>query len=193
MSRPVFVVDNGAGVIKAGFAGENAPRITIGNCCARSKGKPLFGTLEPSADVSNVNFRIPHDRGYLVNSPLQKEIWSYLFAQPSMQANIRQSTLVITEPLFDLAACQQNLCELVFEKFGFHSFVPVNAASMVAEYDAQKIGVANDGWCGVVVDSGFSFTHAIPVHRSQPILPAVRRLNVGGKLMTNYLKGWPEM
>ncbi|KAG6622715.1 actin-like protein [Phytophthora cinnamomi] len=42
--------------------------------------------------------------------------------------------------------------------------------------------------CHLVVDSGFSFTHVVPVIDRKVYLPGVRRINVGGKLLTNYLK-----
>lgn len=40
----------------------------------------------------------------------------------------------------------------------------------------------------LVVDSGYSFTHILPVYRGSIITTAARRLNIGGKLLTNYLK-----
>ncbi|CAM9895509.1 unnamed protein product, partial [Phaeothamnion confervicola] len=40
----------------------------------------------------------------------------------------------------------------------------------------------------VVVDSGFSFTHVIAFHQGRAVQHSAQRINVGGKLMTNYLK-----
>ena len=40
----------------------------------------------------------------------------------------------------------------------------------------------------MVVDSGHSFTHVIPTIRGKVYHPAVRRLDVGGKFLTNYFK-----
>ena len=42
--------------------------------------------------------------------------------------------------------------------------------------------------CTLVVDSGFSFTHVVPVCEGEVIHSAVKRVNVGGKLLTNHLK-----
>ena len=42
--------------------------------------------------------------------------------------------------------------------------------------------------CLLVVDSGFSHTTVTPVYYGKPIQQAVRRLDVGGKFLTNYLK-----
>ena len=40
----------------------------------------------------------------------------------------------------------------------------------------------------IVVDSGFSHTTITPVLRGQPLHASIRRLDIGGKLLTNYLK-----
>lgn len=42
--------------------------------------------------------------------------------------------------------------------------------------------------CGLVVDAGFSFTHALPIFDGQLLEPAIRRINLGGKALTNYFK-----
>jgi actin-related protein len=39
-----------------------------------------------------------------------------------------------------------------------------------------------------VVDAGFSFTHALPLFDGQVLLDGVRRINLGGKALTNYFK-----
>jgi hypothetical protein len=40
----------------------------------------------------------------------------------------------------------------------------------------------------VVLDSGYSFTHAVPIFDGCKVNYAVKRLDVGGKLLTNC--GW---
>ena len=40
----------------------------------------------------------------------------------------------------------------------------------------------------VVVDSGYSFTHIVPFFKGKAILEGLRRINLGGKHLTNYLK-----
>jgi actin-related protein 6 len=42
--------------------------------------------------------------------------------------------------------------------------------------------------CLFVVDSGYSHTTVTPVYRGLPIQRAIRRLDIGGKHLTNYLK-----
>lgn len=56
---------------------------------------------------------------------------------------------------------------------------------IVLEEDPLRFSTSS---CHLVVDSGFSFTHVVPVINGKVFLPGVRRINVGGKLLTNYLK-----
>lgn len=42
--------------------------------------------------------------------------------------------------------------------------------------------------CSLVVDSGFSFTHASPVFQNFTLNYGVKRLDLGGKALSNYLK-----
>jgi len=42
--------------------------------------------------------------------------------------------------------------------------------------------------CMLVVDAGFSFTHIVPIMGGAVLWSAVKRIDVGGKLLTNHLK-----
>lgn len=48
--------------------------------------------------------------------------------------------------------------------------------------------VAHPAECLLVVDSGFSHTTVTPLFNGRPIPQAIRRLDIGGKFLTNYLK-----
>ena len=42
--------------------------------------------------------------------------------------------------------------------------------------------------CVLVVDSGYSHTIVAPIYKGRPVQQAIKRLDVGGKFITNYLK-----
>lgn len=48
--------------------------------------------------------------------------------------------------------------------------------------------IDDDTKCCCVVDSGYSFTHVVPTHRGSAMKKAIRRLDIGGKVLTNLLK-----
>jgi actin-related protein 6 len=41
--------------------------------------------------------------------------------------------------------------------------------------------------CSLLVDTSFSFTHITPIINGVPIAPCTRRIDIGGKLLTNLL------
>merc|ERR1712159_125734 len=42
--------------------------------------------------------------------------------------------------------------------------------------------------CSLVIDAGYSFTHVVPVFRGVALNYAAKRINIGGKALTNHLK-----
>ncbi len=80
--------------------------------------------------------------------------------------------------------------QLVFEEFGFQSCLKLPAANLALRaHGRDQPGIAaNRAACGLVVDAGFSFTHVVPVFDGHAISSGIKRINIGGKLLTNYLK-----
>lgn len=97
---------------------------------------------------------------------------------------------MLVEPLFTLSSIQKATDELVFEDFGFQSFCISNSAVSAHAYQAQKAptSILARGRTSLVVDSGFSFTHTVPVFQNKAVTTAAKRINLGGKALTNYLK-----
>ncbi|KAF8927493.1 Actin- protein 6 [Haplosporangium bisporale] len=104
------------------------------------------------------------------------------------------TNLVISEPVLNLPNVGATYDQLVFEEYGFHAYTRMSAPHMAMYNDipdlfGQKIGSGKKRVdCAVIVDSGYSFTHIVPFWRGKPILVGIRRINVGGKLLTNHLK-----
>lgn len=98
----------------------------------------------------------------------------------------------MTEPIFNLASIQQVTQEVVFEHFGFQAMHAVTAPELVMH--AHAVSNPDDtiaqSLSGVVIDAGYSFTHAVPIFDGRVNKQAVRRIRVGGKLLTNLMKEW---
>lgn len=65
------------------------------------------------------------------------------------------------------------------------SSMPIPAPRFVVTDDRHSVCQA---CAGLVLDCGFSFTHAIPIFDGHVIPCGIRRVNVGGKVITNLLK-----
>ncbi|PIA42406.1 hypothetical protein AQUCO_02000095v1 [Aquilegia coerulea] len=191
-SNSVVVLDNGAGYIKAGIGGDRDPKIVVPNCIGKPSSSKKFllpDQLQSHDDLTSVSIRRPFDRGYLINPDLQKEIWSHLF-KSLLHINPNNSSLLLVEPLFNLSSIQRSIDELVFEDLGFRSLFVADSPSLVHLYEASRRpdGLISRAQCSLIVDCGFSFTHAAPVLQNFTINHGVKRLDLGGKALTNYLK-----
>ncbi|KAL5697952.1 peptidylprolyl isomerase [Ranunculus cassubicifolius] len=188
----VVVLDNGGGYIKAGIGGDRDPSIILPNCTGRpssSKKYLLPDQLQSQPDLTSVSIRRPIDRGYLINTDLQKEIWSHMFKN-LLRINPSNSSLLLVEPLFNLPSIQRSIDELVFEELGFRSLYVADSPSLVHLYEASRTpdDLISRAQCSLVVDCGFSFTHVAPVLQNFTVNYGVKRLDLGGKALTNYLK-----
>ncbi|RYP26372.1 hypothetical protein DL768_011740 [Monosporascus sp. mg162] len=198
-----LVLDNGADTIKAGFVSDDAaadqPRI-IPNCIARDRDRKIYvgSELERCKDFGEMVFRRPVEKGFIVNWEAQKEIWEREFfdEKAPQRCDPSETRLLLAEHPNSLPVLQTNCDQMVFEEFGFASYYRGNGPSFNAYHDIQAIfrtprdpdAVARlPAEIILLVDSGYSHTTVSPILNGRPIHPAVRRLDVGGKLMTNHL------
>lgn len=86
--------------------------------------------------------------------------------------------------MFNFPPIQEGLTEIFFEEYDCQALLKINAPDLCA-YKYRK---ATNCLCCVVVDMGYSFTHVIPYIKGKKYHPAIRRIDVGGKLLTNHLK-----
>ncbi|KAF7559134.1 hypothetical protein G7046_g5027 [Stylonectria norvegica] len=197
-----LVLDNGAYTIKAGLvrSGEiDEPRI-IPNCIARDRARKIYvgSEIDKCRDFGEIQFRRPVEKGFVVNWEAQKEIWDREFFDNGapLKCNPEETRLILAEPPNGLPVLQTNCDQMVFEEYGFASYYRGIGSTFNAYHDIQSVfrtpkdtaAAANTPAESVlVIDSGYSHTVVTPVLLGQPLHSAIRRLDVGGKLLTNYL------
>ncbi|KAK2995156.1 hypothetical protein RJ640_025386 [Escallonia rubra] len=86
--------------------------------------------LSATADLTSATLRRPFNRGYL------SSLWSHLFSS-LLRVTPSTSSLLLTEPLFNLPSIQRSTDEIVFEEFGFRSLFVADSPSLVHLYEAQ--------------------------------------------------------
>ncbi|KAL1918512.1 uncharacterized protein VTP21DRAFT_3172 [Calcarisporiella thermophila] len=190
-SRTV-VLDNGAYTIKCGYADSEDLRI-IPNSITKGKGdrRVFIGEqLELCRDFSGLYYRLPFEKGYLTNWEVEKTIWDHVFSKEVLKVDPDECSLLLSEPCFNLPNIQQSYDQFVFEEYEFASYCRMTGPSMCLYNDIGALFGDGDTVpdCVLVIDSGYSFTHIIPFVKRRPQLRAIRRINVGGKLLTNHLK-----
>ncbi|KAF8886226.1 actin-related protein Arp6 [Gymnopilus junonius] len=191
MAKQVIVLDNGASAIKVGIARKDPEPRIIPNAVVRSKGDKMtyFGhEIARCKDYSSLHYRLPFEKGYLVDWDAQKAVWDGIFSDEVLGVDTTQSSLLITEPYFNLPNIQDTYDQLIFEEYEFDSYYRCAPASLVPYGNLFSQPGLPPPDCAIIIDSGFSFTHVVPMIDGKVVWNAVKRLDVGGKLLTNQLK-----
>lgn len=197
-----LVLDNGGYTIKAGYVTDDTidtPRV-IPNCIARDRGRKLYvaSELEKCRDFGEIQFRRPVEKGFIVNWEAQKEIWDREFIDDKapQKCDPAETRLLLAEQPNSLPVLQTNCDQVIFEEYGFASYYRGPGAAFNAYHDVQALlqTPRDDSYVPtlpaeimLVIDTGYSQTTVMPLLHGRPLHSAVRRLEVGGKLLTNYL------
>ena len=181
----VLILDSGADTIKIGRGNENAP-VKFPNMIYKIKNSSrLFvsNEIETCRNKSALFYLSPKENGYTVNWDVQRTIYEHIFYD-TLNLDCADMAAVVTQPEMDPLANQRTLDELFFEDYGFKALYRCNNSAVVA---SRYQSMSKSEGC-VIVESGHSSTHIVPYWRGRKIASAVMRLNVGGQLLSNYLK-----
>ena len=77
--------------------------------------------------------------------------------------------------------------EVIFEYFGFESCVKSLPHLFTSMY-SKKVFPEINQQVQLIIDSGFSSTTIVPIFGMRPIYHGIKRVDIGGKLLTNFLK-----
>ena len=216
----VIAIDVGGDTLKAGRVNQEAPAFVIPNCTATLKFTQKFvaDQIDRVPNQKGFNYKRSVERGYLVHTATQAEILNRLFEPKNAGGlgicdDVPHRFVAMTEPPVGIPALQSELDEMMFETMQVDNFFRAPAVLFAAL--ADSLGPAAAGSSAtpqpevrMVVDSGYSFSHAVPVITPNPgasdqgsergptfgnTLPkaigkAIRRVDIGGKLLTNCLK-----
>ncbi|KAK4902686.1 Actin-related protein 6 [Elasticomyces elasticus] len=205
LASQTLILDNGAHTIKAGFSSHLASHqpapsdcTIIPNCIARStrdKRTYIGPELTTCLDYGELAYRRPVEKGYVVNWEGEKAIWERSFSndEGGLACDSTETNLILTEQPNAPVTLQRWTDEMVFEEFGFGAYHRTIGASLNAwapspfPFTADSVsGLPVE--CLLVVDAGYSHTTITPLYHGRPLHSAIRRLDVGGKVLTNRLK-----
>lgn len=186
----------------------------VPNSLVRSRDKKTYIAAQQHqiTQWSEAIFRRPIENGQLVSWEVQKEIWDYSFFEQKTArekcfvADLAETTLLLTEQPNSMPALQRNTDEIVMEEYGFGGYARCIGPTLNAFHDYDRIfrpqtheaGTAGHDKssspsyspieCLLVVDCGYSSTTITPCFNGKPIQRAIRRMDFGGKHLTNLLK-----
>eukprot|EP01029_Cantina_marsupialis_P003800 TRINITY_DN13828_c0_g1_i1.p1 TRINITY_DN13828_c0_g1~~TRINITY_DN13828_c0_g1_i1.p1 ORF type:complete len:410 (-),score=99.47 TRINITY_DN13828_c0_g1_i1:282-1511(-) len=172
--KSTIILDNGGGEIKCGLASDRKPSVRFPHT--------LEGAQITTDIFSQKNDEVsPVVRGYPVDLYREEQVWNHAFKELNVDSHGKK--LILTIPPFLPTALESDLDEILFEKFGFENVTKDESSVFEAAYVSTKV----DPLVKLVVDVGHSFSHVTAVFNNIPIIPTIRRLDIGGAFMTNHM------
>ena len=148
----------------------------------------------PIENISTLgrNYVRPLSRGLLSDIDLQLDIWEKVFQtnynMEQGDENFKESLFVFTHTPMSPDEIIERYFEIIFEYFGFDACFKAIPHVFAAWYYKEKYQDRINQTVQLVVDSGFSSTTIVPIFDDMPVYNAIKRVEIGGKLLTNYLK-----
>lgn len=183
-----LIIDNGQYEIKAGFLTQDTP-FKVHNAIARTRDGVMYTGNDYITHTNNylgMLLKRPFTQGHLTLWETEKGVWDYTLQKlaethtPGKQFDPAITHLTLTEPPFQLPQLLINTDQIVFEEYGFNEYFRCIPALLVPWNEER-----NDFY--LVVDVGFDATWIVPVIYQSVYWEGVRKLPVGGKLLSGLL------
>ncbi|KAL9644715.1 hypothetical protein ABK040_012369 [Willaertia magna] len=181
----VLVFDNGTGMSKAGFAGDDAPRAVFPTFVQKPKQNLISFGIKKDAYVGteglgkkNLISSYPIQRGVVTNFGDMEKIWSYTFFNELCVAP-EEHPVLITEAPLNTRANREKFTQIMFETFNSPAMYIINQASLTL--------YASGRTTGIVLDSGDGVSHAVPICDGYALPNGIMRLDLAGRDLTDYL------
>jgi actin-related protein 6 len=146
----------------------------------------------PLENISNLsrNYLRPLSRGLLNDIDLQLDIWEKIFniyySMEHGDETFKENCLIFTHTPFAPDEIIEGFFEIIFEYFNFDACFKTIPHVFTSIYNKNIHN--NNNIVQLIVDSGFSSTTIVPTFENFPIFNAIKRVEIGGKLLTNFLK-----
>ena len=182
-----IVVDNGSGVIKAGFSGDNQPAVKFPSIVGTPRSdkqmvgvesKPEYIGDEAQKMRGVLKLHYPIESGIVTEWALMEKVWEHCFTN-ELRVDPSEHKVLLTEAPLNPKVNREKMTSLMFETFQVQGlYVAIQAVLSL---------YSNGRTTGLVCDSGDGVTHTVPVYEGFSIPHAVKKNYIAGRAITDHM------
>eukprot|EP01083_Nonionella_stella_P192391 711196_1 len=187
------IIDNGSGFIKAGFSPNKTPAAIVPALVGQWAGgyrpvstckyvtisqKEWYIGQDAINNIGRLRIRPSIEQGIVVNWDFMEKIWHHTFYN-ELRVAPEEHPVLMTEAPLNPKANREKMTQIMFETFDVPQFY-VSIAAVLSLYASGRM-------TGIVLDSGYDVTHAVPICEGYALPHAIQRADFGGGNVNEHL------
>jgi len=183
-----LVVDNGSGMCKAGYSGNDAPQCVFPSIVGVPKNaSAMMGQAGKACYIGDdaqkirgvLAIKYPIEHGVVTNWEDMEKIWHHTFFN-ELRVAPEEHPVLLTEAPMNPKVNREKMTSIMFETF--------NVPAMYVGIQAVLSLYSSGRTTGIVLDIGDGVSHTVPIYEGYSLPHAVMRVDMAGRDMTEHMQ-----